>query len=112
MPTIMKFRPRYLSMGLEYCDFAAWTTRDLFVKQILPDQEFWEKTLSASSEFFSKCILPEIVGKYYTSPGCEAQAIPSSSTSSCDEDGEGPWCYSQQDLDGSTLIGCDNICAK
>ena len=40
----------------------------------------------ASSEFFSKCILPEIVGMYYIHPGCEAQVIPSSSTSSGDED--------------------------
>lgn len=98
--------------GVEYCNFVVWTTRDLFVQQILPDQEFWENALSASSEFFSKCILPEIVGKYYTRPGCKAQAIPSSSTSSGDEDEEGPWCYCQQDLEGSTLIGRDNDLCK
>lgn len=98
--------------GVEYCDFVVWTTRDLFVQRILPDQEFWENALSASSEFFSKCILPEIVGKYYTRPGCEAQAIPSSSTSSDGEDEKGPWCYCQQDLEGSTLIGCGNDLCK
>ena len=48
--------------GVEYCDFVVWTTRDLFVQRILADQEFWENALSASSEFFSKCILSEIVG--------------------------------------------------
>ena len=64
--------------GVEYCDCVVGTTRDLFVQRILPDQEFWENALSASSEYFSKCILPGIVGKYYTRPGCEAQAILSS----------------------------------
>ena len=29
-------------------------------------------------------------------------------TSSGDEEEEGPWCYCQQDLESSTLIGCDN----
>ena len=67
---------------------------------------------SASSEFFSKCILPEIVEKYHTHPGCEAQVIPSSSTSSGDEDEEGQWCYCQQDLEGRTLIGCDSDLCK
>ena len=41
------------------------------MQQILPDQEFWENALSAASEFFSKCILPEIVGKCYTRPACD-----------------------------------------
>ena len=98
--------------GVEYCDFVVWTTRDLFVRRILPDQEFWENALSAASEFFSKCILPEIVGKCYTRPACDVQAIPPSSTSSRDEGEEGPWCYCQQDLKGSTLIGCDNDLCK
>ena len=65
------------------------------MQRILPDQEFWENALSAASEFFSKCILPEIVGKCYTRPVCDIQAIPPSSTSSGDEGEEGeegPWC--------------------
>ena len=78
------------------------------MQRILPDQEFWENALSVTTEFFSKCILPQTIGKYYTCPGCEAQAIPSSSTSSGDEEEEGPWCYCRQDLESSTLIGCDN----
>ena len=38
--------------------------------------------------------------------------MPSSSTSSGEEDEEGPWCYCQQDLEGSTLIGGDNDSCK
>ena len=53
--------------GLAYCDFVVWT-RDLFVQRILPEQEIWENALSASSEVFSKCILPEIVRKVLYTP--------------------------------------------
>ena len=32
-----------------------------------------------------------------------------SASSTCDEDDvEGPWCYCQRHVEGSTLIGCDN----
>lgn len=98
--------------GVEYCDFVVWTQKDLFVQRILPDQEFWENVLCTASEFFNKCILLEIVGKWYTRPGCEVQALPSSSTSSDDEDQEGPWCYCQRNMEGSLLIGCDNDACK
>lgn len=78
------------------------------VQQILPDREFWENAVCAATEFFSKCILPEVVGKCYTQARCGAQAIPPSLISSGDEDEEGSWNYCWQDLGGSTLIGCDN----
>ena len=64
--------------------------------------------ICAATEFFSKCILPEIVGKCYTQARCGAQAIPPLPISSGDEDEEGSWYYCWQDLEGSTLIGCDN----
>ena len=50
----------------------------------------------------------EIVRKCYTQARCGAQAIPPSPISSNDEDEEGSWYYCWQDLEGSTLIGCDN----
>ena len=37
--------------------------QDLFVQRILPDRELWANSLRAATEFFSKCLLPEMVGK-------------------------------------------------
>lgn len=113
MPTTTKFRPRYLSVGLNIVILWCGQQEISLCNEFFLTKSFGKMhEFSVSSEFFSKCILPEIVGKYYTRPGCEAQAIPSSSTSSGDEDEEGPWCYCQQDLEGSTLIGCDNNLCK
>ncbi|RMX50026.1 hypothetical protein pdam_00002868, partial [Pocillopora damicornis] len=61
--------------GVEYCDFVISLHREFF-----QTKSFGKNALSVSSELFSKCILPEIVGKCYTCPECEAQASPSSST--------------------------------
>ena len=95
--------------GVEYCDFVVWTMQDLFVQRILPDRELWANSVRAATEFFSTCLLPEMVGKCYTRPGCQVQTHIDSPSSTCDEDDvEGPWCYCQRHVEGSTLIGCDN----
>ena len=52
--------------------------------------------------------MPEIVEKCYIHARCGAQATSPSPISSGDEDEEGSWYYCWQDLEGSTLIGCDN----
>ena len=98
--------------GVEYCDFVVWTTKDLFVQRILPDLEFWENAVCTTLELFNKCVLPELVGKWFTRPGCEAQAHPSCTSTDAEDDEEGPWCYCQRHLEGSTLIGCDNEACK
>ncbi|CAH3196232.1 unnamed protein product [Porites evermanni] len=48
--------------GVEYCDFVVWTTQDIFVQRILPDRELRANSLRAPTEFFSKFLLPEMVG--------------------------------------------------
>ena len=45
MPTYYQVQTQIFIYGVEYCDFVVWTTRDLFVQQILPDQEFSENAL-------------------------------------------------------------------
>ena len=35
-------------------------------EQILPDEIFWGITIPKSDIFFMNCILPELVGKFYT----------------------------------------------
>ena len=79
------------------------------MERILPDRELWANSLRAATEFFSKCLLPEMVGKCYKRPGYEVQIHIDSPSSTCDaDDVEGPWCYCRQHVEGSTLIGCDS----
>ena len=68
-----------------------WTTKDLFVQRILPDVEFWENAVSTTfKKLFNECVLPELVGEWFTRPGCEAQACPSSTSTDAEDDEEGP----------------------
>ena len=57
---------------VDYCDFCVCTfasdqTGDLHVQRIAPDMQFWESCLAKASSFFSSSILPELLGKKYTS---------------------------------------------
>ena len=52
-----------------------------------------------------KCILLELVGKWYTRP-CNLQGPGAMSDESDDSDGE--WCFCEQYIADSKLIGCDN----
>ncbi|XP_068743560.1 uncharacterized protein [Montipora capricornis] len=90
--------------GVEYCDFVVWTNKDIFIQRILPDTEFWDRTLTRAILFYKKGVLPELLGRWFSrsSPLPHATVTPAS-----DSDDDGPWCYCQQYIEGSQLIGCD-----
>jgi hypothetical protein len=87
---------------VEFCDFILWTELDIHIEHILPD--FWEEVVIQATKFFYIGILPEIMGKWYTKP-----VIPTKANHELtDSEREGPWCYCQESIEGSMLIGCDN----
>lgn len=96
-------------MDVDYCDFVVWTERDIHIERITPSVEFWEITLNKALKFFTLCILPELLAKWYTRPS-QFQPQPNGDEEMVqdDDDEEGPWCYCQTDIEGSKLIGCDN----
>ena len=49
-----------------YCDFVVLTENDIIIQRILPDPEFIDAMLEKSTNFFMYAILPELLGKYYT----------------------------------------------
>ncbi|KAG5868358.1 hypothetical protein JTB14_012502 [Gonioctena quinquepunctata] len=52
--------------GLKTCHFIVWSKKD-FAHCLVPfDEEFWNRESSKAKDFFSKVILPEALGKYFT----------------------------------------------
>lgn len=58
-----------------YCDFVLWTRKGFHVERILPDVCFFNEKLCKAQLYFRKCILPEIVGKCFSKPKADCQAI-------------------------------------
>ena len=85
----------------DYCDFYVWTEKDYHIERIYPDTEFWSTCVEKSSQFFRLCLLPELVGKFYSR---NASIIKSIST--CDAQ-EMKYCYCKKGEYGD-MIGCDN----
>ena len=109
---------------VEYCDFCVCTFPEtgpsLYTERIYPDSDFWHTCIDKATHFFRICILPEILGKWYTRPfsvplqtnsktgGLSEQCSPCTSTS----DGglnKKLYCYCKQPEDGvAEMIACDN----
>ncbi|KAG5881425.1 hypothetical protein JTB14_004520 [Gonioctena quinquepunctata] len=52
--------------GLKTCHFIVGSKKD-FAHCLVPfDEEFWNSESSKAKDFFSKVILPEALGKYFT----------------------------------------------
>ncbi|PFX13728.1 Inhibitor of growth protein 1 [Stylophora pistillata] len=89
---------------VEYCDFVVWTDKEVTIERMYPDVVFWKQTVTKASTFFSVRVLPELVGKWFTRP-----AFIQSNVEDDKSDGEsGPWGYCQEEIEDSTIIGCDN----
>ena len=53
-----------------YVDFVVWTEAGIHIERILPDAEFWLDLVSKATEFYKKCLLTELVGKFYSRSSC------------------------------------------
>lgn len=108
---------------VQYCDFCVCTfgdEDDLHIERIYRDIDFWNECILKAKEFFTICLLPELLGKWYTRPN-----IKSSESVHCTLSGEVPststgdvqcasgsniqqlYCYCRGPEEGS-MIGCDN----
>ena len=48
-----------------FCDFVVWN-EDLFIEQIMPDDDFIESVFIKATTFFKVGILPELMGNWYS----------------------------------------------
>ena len=52
--------------GAKYAHFVVWTPQEIHMETILPDKPFFASNASKAENFFKLCILPEMLGKYFT----------------------------------------------
>ena len=85
----------------DYCDFVVWTNKDLKMERIEPSAEFWENCVQKASSLFKKCVLLELIGKYYTRP----TGIPSETKSDS-------FCYCKTVSIQDNMVQCYNaVCS-
>jgi len=55
----------------DYCDFVVWREDNIILQRILLDSECITNALDRIPIFVKTCILPELVGKYFTKPSSD-----------------------------------------
>jgi len=115
---------------VEYCDFSVFTfpteaEESLpHIERIFRDADFWEICLEKATCFFRTCLLPEILGHWYTRPLVKSSSTSDSTTTSqsvddkqSDDDaanssqGSDVFCYCRGPDEGP-MIACDNSTCK
>lgn len=100
--------------NVEYCDFCVCTfveneQNDLHIERLAKDSEFWTNCIEKAHCFFKTCVLPELLGKWYTrSNQVYAVSFDTSVTGSHNESrSDQEFCYCKGPEEG-TMIACDN----
>ena len=97
-----------LVSDVKSCDFVVWTSKDFFSQRIIVDPPFCQEMTLLCSNFFKKCILPELVGKMFSKP---SQPQPSSCTTVNNNQPEQLiicTCRTVYNEETDDVIGCDN----
>ena len=78
--------------NVDYCDFCVCTFPESvdefspYVERIFRDIEFWEDCVEKAKHFFTVCLLPEILGKWYTRPAVSSGTNQSNQSNSSDNE--------------------------
>jgi len=86
-----------------YCDFVVWTENDIHIERITGDVDFWNDAVMSATHFFKVGVLPELVGKHFTSQPKNMETY----IMATDDDNVAKSCYCQQG-DSGKMILCDN----
>lgn len=88
-----------------YCDFILWTEKEStspFVERVTPDVTFFDKELERACEFFKKCIIPELLAKYFSAPKAAA---------AFQQHTQQQWCYCREPEAGNMLVCTSSFCS-
>ena len=100
-------------------DESQYLETGMHIERIYKDPDLWTECTTKSSQFFKTCLLPEIMGNWYTRPSFTANASnmdlgdlmdfddTNESTDTPNVDQPSYYCYCQGPEEG-TMIACDN----
>ena len=90
-----------------FCDFVVWTPREIHIERITLDEQLIETAIPTAKKFWRLCVLPELLGKWYTRQKCPNVQCTSlhTQTDQLEED-SGKWCFCREDK-GGEMIACD-----
>lgn len=89
--------------GRSFCDFVVWTQKELHFERLTLDETLITSALPTAKTFFNICILPELLGKWYT----RRHPTTGDNDPLEYEDDDGSWCHCKERR-GGEMIGCDN----
>ena len=89
--------------GCSFCDFVVWTQKEVHIERLTLDEDLFTSALPVAKKFFSLCILPELIGKWYT----RHRPTTGSTDSQEYEEDDGSWCHCKE-RKGGDMVGCDN----
>lgn len=76
--------------NLNFSDFIVWSPKEFFIERIYFNEDFWACEYPKAAEFHQKVILPELLGRYFTS------------------DISISWCWCKTSDDDRPMIKCEN----
>ena len=56
-----------------YCNLVVWSPDKLYVERIVPDVLWWKEKPEQEILLHSKCVMPQLCAKYFTSKSCLAE---------------------------------------
>ena len=91
-----------------YCDFILWTTEDIHIERVYPNELLWFECVEKAQTFFQTAILPKMIGQWFSCPPktvdvTAVSAQPGPLTSHCPD----LYCYCRCPESGD-MIACDN----
>ena len=91
------------------CTFPTGADPSLHVERISPDPDLWSSCIEASTQFFKFCLLPELLGNWYTKTSIPKGDPTQETLSKRTENNTPLYCYCQKPEDKTVdWIGCDN----
>ena len=88
--------------GFMYCDFVVWSSDELHIERITVDKQLIQTALPVAEGFVKLCVLPELLGKWYTRTQPRRDLAPLLT-----EEDKGNWC-SCKECKGGEMVACDN----
>ena len=99
-PYYMQCQLQMYVTGCLYCDFVVWHAASLHFERLTPDTALITEALTKAERFFTLCIMPELIGKWFTRSREDIVEVEVSDT---DEPDEGRWCYCKESRGGDIL---------